>query len=74
MLASFAERRHKGRRLSIASVTILARCSCSPLTAIFEGSDASGLTPKQAYAAAQSALCLLGMQTIIWRKKGARGS
>ena len=31
-----------------------------PLTAILEGSDAGELTPEQAYAAAQSALCLLG--------------
>ena len=32
----------------------------APLAAILEGSDAGGLTPEQAYAAAQSALCLLG--------------
>ena len=32
----------------------------APLTAILEGSDAGELTPEQAYAAAQSALCLLG--------------
>ena len=32
----------------------------APLTAIVEGSDAGKLTPKQAYAAAQSALWLLG--------------
>ena len=32
----------------------------APLTAIFEGSNAGKLMPEQAYAAAQSALCLLG--------------
>ena len=32
----------------------------APLTAILEGSDVGELTPEQAYAATQSALCLLG--------------
>ena len=32
----------------------------APLTAILEGLNAGELTPEQVYAAAQSALCLLG--------------